>query len=452
MINTKRVKKILLKLKDRDLSELLKGSTKIVAFRVIGYFVSYLLIYLITRNLGAEAMGTYSLVTTILLVTSILGNYGFDTTLVRFIASYISKGQWLAAKEIYHRSLRILLPVNIILAVILFFAAPYMATYIFKDPGITLHIRIVSVIFIPFVLQKINVQVLRAYRKVATFAFFQNVSIFLFAAAFLGICLLFFKADDSTAVWGYAIGTVLTTILSQIDLNRSIKKQAVDTDPKVEFITSKSLISISGALFLGTSMVQITNWSDTIILGIMSSTVNVGVYNTALKVANLTSLSLLAITSMSTPKFAEYFSNNDMESLKKVTNQTTKLIFWTSAPFLIVILLFPSFIMGIFGEEFGSGSVTLILIAIGQFVNAISGSVGSFLKMTGKQVFFRNVMTYTMLLSIGLNILLIPKFGINGVAFATMLTTIIKNLSFVVYIKRHFNITTLYIPFISKYL
>ncbi len=450
MINTKSIKNILLKLKEGDLSELLKGSTKIIIFRLFGFAASYLLVYMITRSLGADAMGTYSIVTTVLLMGSIIGNYGFDTTLVRFMSEYVGKGQWVAAKDIYLRAVKLLTPLNIVIAIAIYFCAPWIAGHIFKDEGITNEIRIVSFIFIPFVLHKINVQALRALKRVVSFAFYQNVSLFLFAALYLGIVLLFFSADNSTPIWAYAFGALATALLSQYSLSKIFRKKNMNAEGPVKSISNATLWSVSGALMMGTSMVQITNWSDTFILGIMDSTENVGIYNVALRIANLTSLSLLAFTSMSAPKFAEYYGNNDMKSLRRITNHTTKLIFWTSIPVLVIILLFPSSIMGIFGEAFEVGGLTLVFIAIGQFVNAISGSVGSFLKMTGRQTFFRNVMILTMVSSIGLNILLIPEYGINGVAFATMLTTIIKNLSFVYYIKRHFNIMTLYIPFLSK--
>ena len=450
MINTKRIKNIILKLKERDLSELLKGSTKIIIFRLLGFAASYLLVYMITRSLGADAMGTYSIVTTVLLMSSIVGNYGFDTTLIRFMSEYVGKKQWIAAKEIYFRAVKLLTPLNIGIAVAIYICAPWIAAYIFNDESLSNDIRIVAFIFIPFVLHKINVQALRALKKVVSFAFYQNVSLFLFAALYLGIALLFFTADNSTPIWAYAFGALATALLSQYSLGKIFKKKNENAAGPVKSISNSTLWSVSGALMMGTSMVQITNWSDTFILGIMDTTENVGIYNVALRIANLTSLSLLAFTSMSAPKFAEFYANNDMKSLKRVTGHTTKLIFWTSVPFLVIILLFPSYIMGIFGEEFEVGGLTLIFIAIGQFVNAISGSVGSFLKMTGRQTFFRNVMIVTMILSISLNILLIPKYGINGVAFATMLTTIIKNLSFVIYIKRHFNIMTLYIPFLPK--
>lgn len=450
MVNREKIKNIISKLKERDLSELLKGSSKIILFRLFGFAISYLLIFLITKNLGAEAMGTYSIVTTVLLIGSIIGNYGFDTTLIRFISEYIGKGQWKAAREIYFRVLKLLVPLNIAISFILFLGAPFIAEHIFNDAGISLHIRIISLIFIPFALHKINIQALRAFRKVVSFAFYQNVSLFLFAVIFIGIGIAFFDADDTTPIWAYATGAILTAILSQLSIQQALKNKPQNDGEKAKKVSNSTLWRISGALMLGTSMVQITNWSDTFILGIMDSTENVGIYNVALRIANLTSLSLLAFTSMSAPKFAEFYSNNDMKSLRRVTGHTTKMIFWTSAPFLILILLFPSFIMGLFGEEFKEGGLALIFIAIGQFINAISGSTGTFLKMTGKQTFFRNVMAVTLVLSVGLNILLIPTYGINGVAFATMLTTIIKNISFVIYIKHHFNIMTLYVPFLFK--
>ena len=60
----------------------------------------------------------------------------------------------------------------------------------------------------------------------------------------------------------------------------------------------------------------------------------------------------MSINSIASPKFAEMFAKNDMEGLKKVVHQSTKMIFWTSVPLVIIFFIFPEFFLGLFGEEF----------------------------------------------------------------------------------------------------
>ncbi|MGA1863047.1 MATE family efflux transporter [Deferribacter thermophilus] len=105
---------------------------------------------------------------------------------------------------------------------------------------------------------------------------------------------------------------------------------------------------------------------------------------------------LLIFSFMSTlkifiPKFAEFWGKGDIKGLAKVAQQSTKLIFWTSFPILLFFLIFPKPILGIFGEEFKVGAIALMILTIGQFVNAAAGSVGYILQMTGHQKFHQNV-------------------------------------------------------------
>ena len=153
---------------------------------------------------------------------------------------------------------------------------------------------------------------------------------------------------------------------------------------------------------------------------------------------------------ISAPKFSELFWSNDMEGLRRVVRMTSRVLFWSAAPILIALLVAPTFWLGLFGEEFRGSYLVLILLAIGQFVNAASGSVGCFLNMTGNHKVLGRITVAAILLNIVLNALLIPPFGIIGAAFATMTTLILWNLTGVVFVWMKFRIKTFYVPFVAS--
>ncbi|MCK5536143.1 MAG: polysaccharide biosynthesis C-terminal domain-containing protein, partial [Bacteroidales bacterium] len=130
--------------------------------------------------------------------------------------------------------------------------------------------------------------------------------------------------------------------------------------------------------------------------------------------------------------------------------QSTKLIFWISSPLLIIFLLFPSLILGFFGEEFIIGSMALIVLVCGQFINSIVGPVGQIMNMTG----YQKVLQYTAIISatmnIMLNYILIPEYGITGAAVATAFSGILWNIMCVIYIYKKLNIKSIYLPFLGK--
>ena len=90
-------------------------------------------------------------------------------------------------------------------------------------------------------------------------------------------------------------------------------------------------------------------WTDKLMLGaintpnvvngITNNIEEVGIYYAAFKLSMFAAVSLMAVNSIASPKFAEMFAKGDMKGLKKVTQQSTKLIFWTSVVFLLLLLI-----------------------------------------------------------------------------------------------------------------
>lgn len=56
-----------------------------------------------------------------------------------------------------------------------------------------------------------------------------------------------------------------------------------------------------------------------------------------------------------------------------------------AVPVLAFMVFFPEFLMGLFGEEYKVAAPLLQILAIGQFINVITGSVGYLLNMTGHE-------------------------------------------------------------------
>ena len=162
------------------------------------------------------------------------------------------------------------------------------------------------------------------------------------------------------------------------------------------------------------------------------------------------SISLMAINSIASPKFAEMYGKKDFDGLKKVVHQSTKMIFWSTLPLVILFFIFPDFLLGIFGTEFKVGVTAFIYLSIGKLISAFSGSVGNLLQMTGRQIIFMNLLFVGAIINVVLNYLLIPIYGVNGAALASMVSLSTWNLTMVYFVKREFGFYTFYIPFIKR--
>ena len=86
--------KLKLALKDKDFSELLRGSGFSFFLRFGGLATGYLLTLIIAYLFGADGLGDYVLAITVLRLFTLLSKLGLDTTSIRFIASFTSQNKW----------------------------------------------------------------------------------------------------------------------------------------------------------------------------------------------------------------------------------------------------------------------------------------------------------------------------------------------------------------------
>jgi O-antigen/teichoic acid export membrane protein len=219
---------------------------------------------------------------------------------------------------------------------------------------------------------------------------------------------------------------------------------------RVQTMSGHKILSISLPMLMTATMTFVIGQTGVIMLGMFRSESEVGYYAIAVKVATLTSFILSAVNSMAGPKFSELFQSDKMDDLFHVAKKSAKLIFWTTTPILLGFVILGKPILHItFGQEFTVAYPALVLLVLGQFVHSISGATGLFMNMTGNQNVFRNIVLIAAATNIGINMLLIPKYGIYGAAAAAMLSLMGWNIATLCYIKVKFGKTTGYLPMLA---
>ena len=425
---------------DAHLRELVKGSATFFILRILAMAVAYTFTLVVTRTLGASAWGIFTLCLTVLQITSVVGRLGLDTALLRFIAQYNAQGKGATARSIYFKSVTLVTPFSLFLSVALYFLAPILSAKVFGKGYLTPYMRFMAFAVPLFVLLYINSESLRAFKKIKEYTIFQNLLPSLIALISYGIFFVYFHIKSTEAViYAYVIGIGMAFLLSLIFL----QGEFVRVKGTKESVPLKYILSVSFPMLMSSSLFMIMSWTDTIMLGMWRTPEEVGIYNIAVRLAMITSFTLAAINSIAAPKFAEFWGRGDLEGLKRVAQQSTKLIFWTSAPVLTLYLLFPAWFMGLFGEEFRKGALALVFLTIGQFVNAACGSVGYILNMTGKQLLVQNIILISALINMVLNYLLIPIYGINGAALSSTIVIILWNITFLLFIKYYHGFWTI---------
>ncbi len=432
---------------DVHFTELIKGASSTFILKILGLVVGYGLAIFITNKFGAFVFGQYVTALLIIEILSIISRLGIDTALVRYISRYVHNGASQLINKLYFKSIAIVTSAAIIFTLVLLFFSSYIADFMNLDEE---YLLIVSFSFIPLVLFHMNVQAIRGLKKMLSFSFLNNVAITLFTFIIV-VILVSTNSSEKLPIYAY-VGSVFIMTFSSYFLwfYHKTKLENFKVVNSETELTTKALFKVSIPLLMGQSMMLIMGKVDLFMLANLTSSDQVGIYNIALKLSMLAYMGLMAVNSIAAPKFSEIHSSGDIEALKKIVQQSTKTIFWVTVPVLILFLCFPKSILSVFGEEFKLAAMALIILSISKMFSAISGSVGTFLQMVGKQNVFQNILILTAVINICLNYILIPKYGIDGAAFASAISGVIWNSLMIIYIKKFFGFFSIYLPGIRR--
>ncbi len=444
-------KKLFIKSKDKDVSEVLKGGVVAFLYRIATMLVTYALMIFISKKLGTEGIGIFNICLAVSGILVMVGCVGFNTSVVRFVSQYMAKGWIRTITALYKKMMRYSIWFSLLLGAGLFLLAPIISINLYNDPALILPFQITALTLPFLVIATINVELIRGFKLVQISEFFRNLSLQL--TALIGTFIAsFFILTAAQPLMFYGLGAVFSFIFTTIFIQKRLAKQnltiiASEIEPAFSF---KYHFLISLPMIL-TSFIQLINGKiDILMLKYFMSTASVGIFSMAFKLSVITNFVIGALKTIAMPKVSELFWSDKRIELNNVIQYSNRLTFLFAFPISLVLILFPEFILGLIGEEFKVGATTLQIFAATQLINASSGMVAVFLNMTGDQSYFTKIVAITTSINIVLNILLIPILGMEGAAWATMISTVGWNVMGVIFIQRKYNITTYYNPFLRK--
>jgi O-antigen/teichoic acid export membrane protein len=218
----------------------------------------------------------------------------------------------------------------------------------------------------------------------------------------------------------------------------------------VKYLAFSSLLKEGFPMLLISSGALVMAWSDIIMLGIFATNNEIGAYAAASRTVMATSLVLIAINSITAPKYARYYRENKIESIERLAQASSLILLITVSIPIGLIFLYSQEIMQLFGQGYTLGAKVLVILAIGQFVNVSFGSVGYLLSMTGREEKLRDIMFISAIVNIILSYIGIKFFGFVGVAYATAFSVVLWNTLALVEVKKYLGFWTFNIMYLFK--
>ena len=441
------VERFLIAIKDKDFAELFNKSGISFLIRAGGQIMGFILTFIVAHYFGATGLGDYVLALIVLRVFVLVAKLGIDTASIKFIAEYASKNNWHSILSYRHKASLMLFVSTVSISIIMYFFASQIANIVGINP---FYIKLNSFLVMPMSFFIYNYQCLRGLKKITSYSFFYWMSRISFSAIIILISVQFSQHED-IPILAFFLALIIVSILSYIVFVRSLNTETQLNDNKIDnSLGYKAILILSLPLLLAQSGQFIMAWTDKLMIGGFWNSADVGVYDVASKLSMFVNIALTSIASISAPKFAETYSIGDMDKLRKVVFQATKITFWATVPLFLGFILFAPIMLNTFGEEFSKGFYVLCFLASARLISALTGPAGTLLQMTGRQVIFMRVLFLGAIINIILNYILIPIYGILGAAIASGISIIFWNLMMVYYVKKEFGFSTIYMPFITN--
>lgn len=401
-----------------------KGGGIVLAGRMFAYASRFLIGVLLARLLGAEEFGRYSLALSAGTIAASISLFGLDDAVMRYVAILASRDDEAGVWGALQFSIGVAVGFSVLMAAGLFALAEPIAGRLFHEPSLAYLLRVMS-ITVPFLtLSEILAYSTRGFKKMGYGVIAENVGQLLVRLILISLLgLLGLDAVKAAIAFGLsdlAASLMLVYFLNkEFPLRRALRSARYDVRDILNFSIP---LWISGLLSTFRSNIQ------TVLLGALSTITSVGIYTVASKIDLVGVMIYRAAITAVKPILAELDARQDWKQMGQLYQATSRWVFMLNIPIFLIMVLFPSELLSLFGRSFVNGSQALMILAWSNLANVSTGICGSIIDMTGhtRLKLFNSVTQIAV--SIGLNYVLIQQWGLLGAAVATLAGIALVNL------------------------
>jgi len=437
-----------LRLKTEDETFLLSGSVQAFIIKVFGLIIAFLLQIVLARILGVEQFGDYIYVLTCINVMALFTKLGYDRASKKFLPIFYSQKKYTQFYSYVRKSSKSTFLLSLIILLItvgLYFLMPDWQNNLFRTfiiGSLVLLINNQLGLFASF-LEAVK----EIYKSLIPSYLVRSLTI-------IGILIILESMSlELNSVVAMAInlfGTFIASILvykwfsSYYSPIKGKEKNKINNENKDEWRkVAFSLMFIAGAHLL---LVEV----DTILIGVFSGTESAGIYQVAMKLGHLAMFGFSSVEIIIAPNISRLYAENKLKDLQTLLSKGAVIMLIMTLPALLFLYFFGQYILELYGIEFIEGLTSLKILLGCQLVNAVTGAGLNLMAMTKYEQETLRIIFISLVLNIVLNLILIPKFGMEGAAIATGFTTVFWNTWVYLFVRRKLRIDPSVIFLVKK--
>lgn len=400
---------------------LLRNTIETIFFNVLTSLLSLLLAIFVSRSLGPELKGIYSLV---IFIPTMIYSFGFFG--INLAANFLVAKKKLARAEVVSTSFALALIIGAVLFIIgylaIVLAKPY---YLPSVPNNSMLVAIlitpVQIIFSLLDNLLLGVNRTQLFNKICLLRSFLNLIL---------VGSAFFIGRDRLLL--YVLAALLAQVIPLPLLYFWVKSHVAEFAlERVKKRTTKLLFKFGLKNHLNHIILFLEYRIDILIINHLKSPLEVGFYTVAVAVAEASSILITPINNVIFPLIAGDHAGKNKRAYKSFSIYVSISISVILA--FMIFLLSPWLITALFGSAFLSAVLPLKVLAFASIFANLRRILMSNLSAEDKAHISTLFNIPALTLNIALNFYLIPKFGITGAAVSSLATYAISALLLLTY-------------------
>lgn len=373
---------------------------------------------LLARSLGPEAFGHYSFIMALIPLLALPVSGGIAQFITREVAGYRHDCDWANYRALVRSSFIWVLSLSAVV-VSVFFIIYFFFTDAVSDTRWQL--MSVAVFLVPLVgLNAVRTAVIkglgRPFYSELPVLLIQPFIILMLILVVAHLCSLGATEAINIQIFsGWLTFFIGTLILMFVSPSMKKTKAAVASFKFGSLVKGVLPFSVMAAVsLLNTQM-------STVLLGLIGSPEDVAGFRVADRGAFFVAFSLTAMNMTISPRLVKLYKQRDIVKMQKLVRFASRMALLFALPLSILLMVFGRQIITVlYGSEYAViAYIPLVVLVVGQSINVFCGPVGNILAMGGFERQSLRVHVLALSVNILCCVLLIPKYGAVGAAFAS---------------------------------
>ena len=408
---------------------LISGMVVSVGVRVAGMGLSYAANVLISRTIGLHGFGLYVVALGWALVLVFPARIGFDNSPLRYVTIYLENGDAARLRGF------ILAAAGAVTAASIVAGAAMLGVAVATSGDGERSVAIWAAVLIPpLALLGIFSPMMRSARRIFASQFYDQMLRPLFVIVGLELVVSTgFAPTAGTAMMVTALAAFGALFCLLLHFQR-VFSPAIESH--TDFAAWRQWFALSLPLFAMSAAQELMNQMEVILLGALAGARQAGLFAACWRLASLVPFVLVGLTTVGGPMIVSAAHRNDGGELHRITKLIARLGFAFALASTLLLVIAGKWLLGLFGPEFPAAYPILLILLVGGIVNAFTGIVAYLLALTGRERPALIIFSGALLVSGGLNLVLIPQFGAVGAAIASGSALSAWNLAMLFYVRR----------------